>query len=512
MPVSPAPSCLLIGPFPEWDEVERLLIARGWAVGRVESGAEAFRRLSSDRDLFAVVLPREMRDGRAENLLVRARGLATRADFVVLGPPGRPEDRASLLADGADEVLELPIAPEQLVSKLTLLRDRRRLIDDLELVVRDPRMLELLERILRVGPLKVTVLITGESGTGKEMLAQAIHRVSPRRDGPFIPVNVGALPETLLESELFGHERGAFTGADARRLGRFEMANGGTLFLDEIGEMSMTSQVNLLRVLEEEKFLRVGGSQSIEVDVRVVAATNRDLEEMVRAGRFRRDLYYRLNVVHLRVPPLRERTSEIPLLARELARRAATRHGLRFPGFGKAALDALARYEWPGNVRELRNLVDGLVALRPETPIEIADLPTHVLHGHAPGGTRPLPALPPDRTEAEREFVIQSLLALRAEVAAIREMLRNAMPHGLSHNESLDYMPRRAASPVYPTTPVRVEDADPAASLKDLERGAIEKALRDSNGNRRLAAETLGISERTLYRRIRQFGLADEVF
>jgi DNA-binding NtrC family response regulator len=190
----------------------------------------------------------------------------------------------------------------------------------------------------------VTALITGESGTGKEMLAQALHRASDRAQGPFIPVNVGALPETLLESELFGHERGAFTSADTRRIGRFEMADRGTLFLDEIGEMPLPAQVNLLRVLEEEQFLRVGGSQKITVDVRIVAATHRNLEEMVREGKFRRDLYYRLKVVQLDVPPLRARREEIPVLARVIAAQAAARHGIHFPGFLKEALDALQVY------------------------------------------------------------------------------------------------------------------------------------------------------------------------
>jgi DNA-binding NtrC family response regulator len=429
----------------------------------------------------------------------------------VVTPPSRADERASLLAEGVEEIIEEPVDVPRLVAKLDLLRQRRRLIDDLGLVVRDSAMLELLERVLRVAPLKVTVLVTGESGTGKELLAQAVHRASDRRDGPFVPVNVGALPENLLESELFGHEKGAFTSADARRIGRFEMADHGTLFLDEIGEMPLPAQVNLLRVLEEERFLRVGGSTPLSVDVRIVAATNRDLEEMVRSGRFRRDLYYRLNVVHLRVPPLRERTSEIPLLARELAARAAKRHGLHFPGFGADALRALQEYSWPGNVRELRNIVDGLVALRPEGPLRREDLPSQVLHGHGTElAARPLPALSPDRSEAEREFIFQSLLALRAEVASIKEMLtgrpRDPAPRWTPEGDR----PRGGA--IYPTGPVRVEsheDDDRSLSLQDLERRAVERALRESRGNRRLAAETLGISERTLYRRIKQFGIQE---
>jgi DNA-binding NtrC family response regulator len=497
--------CLIVGPFPRWQDVVRDAAGRGWSVTSVESGAEAFRALKDGDDVFAVVLPAELRDGPADNLLLRARGAGSRADFVVIADAARKEARAALLSEGAEEVLETPVDPARVLGKLELLRDRRRLIDGLGIVVRNPAMLELFERALRIAPLKVTALITGESGTGKEMIAQAIHRASDRRDKPFVAVNVGALPENLLESELFGHERGAFTSADARRIGRFEMADGGTLFLDEIGEMSLSSQVNLLRVLEEERFLRVGGSSPISVDVRVVAATNRDLEEMVRSGQFRRDLYYRLNVVHLDVPPLRQRRDEIPVLARALAAQAARRHSLGFPGFSRAAMEALVAYEWPGNVRELRNLVDGFVALRPEREIEPSDLPPYVLRG-AGGAGRPLPALTSDRNLAEREIILQSLLALRAEVAALREIILSGRGAGSVS------VPYGNASPgaVYPTGPVRVEPSDPdGMSLKDLERRAIERALRDAGGNRRLAARTLGLSERTLYRRLKDYGLTD---
>jgi DNA-binding NtrC family response regulator len=283
------------------------------------------------------------------------------------------------------------------------------------------------------------------------------------------------------------------------------MADGGTLFLDEIGEMPLAAQVNLLRVLEEERFHRVGGSERISVDVRLVTATNRDLEEMVRQGKFRRDLYYRVKVVQLEVPPLRQRRDEIPVLARSFAAQAAARHGISFPGLTRDAVEALAAYEWPGNVRELRNLIDGLVALRPDAPIRPEDLPAHVLRGS--GAERPLPALPTDRSVAEREFIIQSLLALRAEVAALRELILSgrAAPGGPSPYGG------EAPGAVYPTAPIRVEPDDTRGmSLKDIERRAVARALRESGGNRRMAARALGMSERTLYRRLKEYGLADE--
>jgi DNA-binding NtrC family response regulator len=268
--------------------------------------------------------------------------------------------------------------------------------------------------------------------------------------------------------------------------------------------MPLAAQINLLRVLEEEKFLRVGGSAPVSVNVRIVAATNRDLEELVQGGRFRRDLYYRLKVVELRVPPLRQRKGEIPILARELATRAAAKHGVAFPGFAKDAIDALVAYEWPGNVRELRNLVDGLVALRPETAVRASDLPSQVLRGPS-AGARPLPAVPQDRVEAEREFILQSLLAIRADMGAIKELLLAG---------AVGAPPPRApvagaSEAVYPARPVRVEPADDSLSLEQIERRAVERALRESGGNRRLAAKSLGISERTLYRRIKDFDLGE---
>ncbi|GJM43244.1 MAG: hypothetical protein DHS20C21_00860 [Gemmatimonadota bacterium] len=496
--------CLLVGPFSDWDEVGRRASRRGWRVSQVESGAEAFRVLAGPQAPSVVVLPLEMRDGPAENLLISAQREGTGADFLVVAPASSREERAALLADGAEEIFEEPVDLDRILAKLDLLRDRQQLIDELDLVVRDPQMLQLFERVLRVAPLKVTVLITGESGTGKEMLAQAIHRASDRRDAPFVPVNVGALPENLLESELFGHEKGAFTSAEARRIGRFEMADRGTLFLDEIGEMPLPAQVNLLRVLEDERILRVGGSSPLKVDVRIVAATNRDLDELVRAGRFRRDLYYRLNVVHLNLPPLRERPSEIALLARTLGMRAGQKHGLAFPGFARDALEAMRKYEWPGNVRELRNLVDGIVALRPDRPVQAAELPSHILHGREPDFGRQLPALSLDRSEAEREFVIQSLLALRADVGTIKDHLM-----GRAQRPGGSYESGTQGQPIYPTRPVRVEPIDTARhSLQDLEQRAVEQALHDAGGNRRRAAQMLGISERTLYRRIKRF--ADE--
>ncbi|MBF0482732.1 MAG: sigma-54-dependent Fis family transcriptional regulator [Desulfovibrionaceae bacterium] len=235
-----------------------------------------------------------------------------------------------------------------------------------------------LDLVLRAAPTRSTVLITGESGTGKELVAKALHYSSPRKDGAFVSVNCMAFNPGVLESELFGHEKGSFTGAVARRRGRFELADGGTLFLDEIGELSADLQVKLLRVLQERKFERVGGGESIDVDIRIVAASNRDLREAVARGEFREDLYYRLNVVHVEMPPLRERREDVPLLSMHFLERYARENSKTFRGFSPEAVEYLSAYEWPGNVRQLQNVVERCVVLAASDQIEVEDLPAEI--------------------------------------------------------------------------------------------------------------------------------------
>lgn len=239
-------------------------------------------------------------------------------------------------------------------------------------------MRRLFELIKKAAPSRASVLVTGESGVGKELVADALHNLSPRKDKSFVKVHCAALSETLLESELFGHEKGAFTGADSMKKGRFELAHGGTIFLDEIGEINQATQVKLLRVLQERKFERVGGEETIEVDVRVVSATNKNLEEEVKAGRFREDLYYRLNVVHLQVPSLRERKDDIPLLIDSFLKRFAEENGKDIKGFDAKAKQALYKYEWPGNIRQLQNCIESAVVMCSGSEITLDDLPPNV--------------------------------------------------------------------------------------------------------------------------------------
>jgi DNA-binding NtrC family response regulator len=236
-------------------------------------------------------------------------------------------------------------------------------------------MLQVLDFVQKVADSNSTVLIQGENGTGKELVARMLHFNSSRKDRPMVPVNCGAIPETLLESELFGHEKGAFTGAAQTRMGRFELANGGTIFLDEVGEMSLSLQVKLLRVIEEQSFERVGGSRTIQVEVRIVAATNQDLEKMVEEKRFRQDLFYRLNVIPIITPPLRDRQSDIPLLIEHFLKRFNHMKQSAITGFTPEALELLTTFQWPGNIRELENMIERLVVLKKQGLLTAADLP-----------------------------------------------------------------------------------------------------------------------------------------
>jgi transcriptional regulator with PAS, ATPase and Fis domain len=296
------------------------------------------------------------------------------------------------------------------------------LLKDCGLEGKSAKLHEIAETILQVAPTNVTVLITGESGTGKELIARGIHKQSERRFKPFIAVNCGALAEGVLESELFGHEKGAFTGAASRRQGVFELADGGTILLDEVCEMSLATQVKLLRVLEEREFMRVGGTASIQVDVRVIASTNRNLKTAVDKGEFRRDLYYRLKVVEIFLPPLRERREDIPLFVETFIRQFSEENGIPFPGITPEAMQLLLNYSWPGNVRELKNLIESMVVLSPERKIDAQDIPRYLS-----GFEEPVRYLPVrvDKTpeQAEREMILRALFALKNEVAEMKESI-----------------------------------------------------------------------------------------
>ncbi len=307
-----------------------------------------------------------------------------------------------------------------------------------EIIGSNERLQAIFAQARAVADTNATVLITGESGTGKEVLARAIHRSSPRAQAPFIACALAALPESLIESELFGHERGAFTGATTRRQGRFELADGGTLFLDEIGELTPSMQVKLLRVLQERKFERIGGNQQISVDIRVIAATNRNLEQMVREGQFRSDLYYRLNVVSLELPPLRERVDDIPLLAAHFARKAATKHGRPTPNFAPSFLKLLSAYHWPGNIRELENVIERAVVISNAALLDENALPEKLVAQALSPPREPTVTTPPSFTNG---LLNQDLSFEEAIIELKRQLVRNALQKCRgSRSEAANYL------------------------------------------------------------------------
>jgi DNA-binding NtrC family response regulator len=440
-------------------------------------------------------------------------GLARGRSVATLGLLEATDHEPARLAQdiGLSVWMQKPIDPGDVVAVVQRLIERRQLQERTGILGESPAVQEVLVKIEQMAPVSSTLLIEGESGTGKELVAQAIHSLSPRRDQPFVAVNCAALPESLLESELFGHEKGSFTGATERRLGRFELANGGTLFLDEVGEMSPAVQVKLLRVLETRSFFRVGGVQPIRVDVRVIAATNRSLKDAVAAGEFRDDLFYRLNVLYIYLPPLRERRGDIPILVHRFVRDLSQQHGREFRGITPEAMALLTRAPWPGNVRQLHNLIESMVVLAPGREIGALDIPPDIREG----GGRLLPVRIPeisrDITGQELEFIFRSLVELKVQI----EDLRRRLDETAHPAELIDV--RRA--PLHGEELVRRDGGsrapEPTAvlyragmNMSDVERAAIEAVLEETGGNRRKAAERLAIGERTLYRKIREYGLA----
>src|SRR6266446_5664540 len=328
------------------------------------------------REPDAIVLTGGLHETTAQRLLAAAREHAVSTLGLVEATDEDPSQIGREL--GLTAWLVKPTDPAEVTATVRRLIQRRHLQQRTGILGESAPIQEVLVKIEQMAPVTSTVLIEGESGTGKELVARGIHDLSPRRGKAFIAVNAAGLPETLLESELFGHEKGSFTGAAERRLGRFELANGGTIFLDEVGEMPAATQVKLLRVLEDKSFFRVGGTQPIKVDVRVTAATNKSLKEAVSLGTFRDDLFYRLNVLSVYLPPLRERRSDIPLLVRTFIAEFSKQHDRNFRGITPEALQILVDADWPGNVRQLRNLVESMVVLAPEGEIRASDIPRDI--------------------------------------------------------------------------------------------------------------------------------------
>ncbi len=454
-----------------------------------ETAADGFKALGKLDDFAPDVVLTDLKMPGLDGLsfMEKARAASPQTVFVVMTAFGTISSAVSAMKNGAENYLTKPLDYEALravvdraMEKARLLQETRRLRDRLRdrnafrhVITGDPKMAAILELVSQVGPSKASVLITGESGTGKELIAEALCAASPRAGKPFVRLHCAALAESLLESELFGHEKGAFTGAISRREGRFKQADGGTLFLDEIGEIPLSTQVKMLRVLQDRTFERVGGNETQKTDVRVIAATHRDLKAEIKAGTFREDLYYRLNVVTIELPPLRERKGDVLPLATFFLGRYANENGKHVEGFSEQARTVLMSYDWPGNVRELENVVERAAILSDGICLRAADLP--------PLG---------NRSRAREGEPVAFARVDGGSVVAVAAVAP---------------APRDAAT----------QQAGPPASLKDrvaeatahVERAAIRDALAAEGGSPTRAARLLGISRASLYEKIRRLGI-----
>jgi len=387
------------------------LTESGYEVFTAENGFQALEFI--DRERMGVVLADLVMPGMdGIELMKRAKEIIPNIDVIIVTAYGSIATAISAMKEGAYDYIEKPFCPERLELLVQKLVEHQNLVEEnislrqrLEerhhfenIIAKSHKMQQVIEVIKTVAKSSASVLIIGDTGTGKELVARAVHSQSQRRDKPFVAVSCAALPESLLESELFGHERGAFTGAVAQRKGRFELAHRGTLFLDEIGEISANMQVHLLRVLEEKQITRVGGTEPVKVDTRLVSATNKDLKTAVKEGRFREDLYYRLNVVTIELPSLKERREDIPLLAQHFLAKFAVENQKEVSTFSPEAMDFIMNYHWPGNVRELENAIERAVILAKDNVITLAELPQEHL--------APLPSSLRDLREVEREHIL----------------------------------------------------------------------------------------------------------
>lgn len=387
--------------------------------------------------------------------------------IIILTAHGSLEDAVNLTKQGAFDYFIKPPDIDKLLTSINKALDYRKNLlekakeksltpkDALDAIIGESNEIkEIKELIRRVASTDATVLITGESGTGKELIANAIHALSTRRNGPFVKVNCGSIPETLLEAELFGHEKGAFTGAINRRKGRFELADGGTIFLDEIGEISPKLQVALLRVLQEKEFQRVGGEENIKVDVRIITATNKNLEEEVKKGNFREDLYYRINIITIHVPPLRQRISDIPILCNYFLKKYSELHNKEIKGISEDLMKILIEYKWPGNVRELQNFIESAIIMCNKDILSVECIPQHYK---------------------------SKLFSSRIEYYTI---------------------PQAKQETTSPILPIKIGE-----KLEEIEKKVIEATLKFTNYNKSKAARILGITRKTLLMKIQKYKL-----
>ena len=417
------------------ESLRSLLKKKGYTIRLAQNGKEAlqlFRQGSADLLITDLVMPKM--DGI--ELLEAVKSLKPEAEVIVISAQGTIEKAVQAMKLGAFDFIEKPINPrvisllvERAIEKQTLILQNRDLRSKLEdkfqfknIVGRSERMVKIFELIRHIAPYDSSVLIAGESGTGKELIANAIHYNSPRASKPFIKVSCASLSEGIIESELFGHEKGAFTGAIASRKGRFELAHEGTLFLDEVEDIPPATQTKLLRVLQEGELERVGGNRTIHVNIRLIAASNRDLQELVKQGRFREDLFYRLNVVNIRLPALRERKEDIPFLVHFFIEKFNQRYGTDVKGISQRAMSLIIEYEWKGNVRELENTVESILVIHSPAVVDLPHLPQEIREFREKPEVIPIRIGTP-LEEVERELLVQTLKATKGNKRRAAELL-----------------------------------------------------------------------------------------
>jgi two-component system nitrogen regulation response regulator NtrX len=430
------------------NSVSKILEDEGYQVALAKSGPEALKVIANDApDLVLLDIWMPEMDGL--ETLKRIREQSPGLTVMMMSGHGSIETAVKAIKLGAYDYVEKPLSLENIVLRIRHALDQRRLEEEnvtlrnkvakrFELVGTSPVMQRLRQLLATAGPTTGRVLISGDNGTGKELVARAIHQASPRRDRPFVAVNCAAIPETLIESELLGHERGSFTGATTQKRGQFEQADGGTLFLDEIGDMSLNTQAKVLRVLQEQQFTRVGGSKQIKVDVRVIAASNKNLAKEIEKGQFREDLFYRLNVLPIEVPPLRERKEDVPQLVHHFLRSHAEEQGLRVKEVSAPALGVLQAYDWPGNIRELRNLIERLLIMVSGPVIEAQHVESFLQTRPAVAGsavatgvlsTQPYDSLRDARNAFEKDYIARKLREHNGNVSKTAEDLKIERSH-----------------------------------------------------------------------------------
>ena len=440
------PSILIVDDEKDTRDLMARALGADYRVTTAPDAEQAMAALDADPSITLMLSDVRMPGADGLQLLKAAKAKHPKLLCILLTAFGTVDQAVAAMKDGAEDFIMKPVDLDQLdlrVAKVLKAGALQSEVDELRsqlderfgldnMVGSSPAMERVFKMVRRAAPTSATVLLQGPNGTGKDLVAHAIHNLSPRAHGPFVAVNCGAIPENLIESELFGHEKGSFSGAVAQHIGSFEAADGGTLFLDEIGELPLAMQVKLLRALENRSFTRVGGTQSVEVDIRIVAATHRDLKALGDSGGFRQDLYYRLNVVDIYLPALKDRAEDIPLLASRFIKEISAKNGGAVTGITPAAMRILEQYRWPGNVRELRNVVEKMVVLSAGGLLDVDDVP---------------------------------------------DDLKSAAPSRLS----------------------------PSVTLDENEKAQILAVLQECNGNRSLAARRLGISRRTIYRKLDEY-------